>query len=198
MITKDRITLIISIVIIIAIIFVYLSMSGISGHEGTIPVEKHPVNNTPALVTNSSFKEFPPEIQDKIQIMSDMYSIPPGYWGFDSVNNEIDLVMHDVNSTAKDLRGKQIGNYSIYLFTDTELASTYPEASAHLLDLMKNPEYQISSFDMVTSGTIVNPTGPYVELHVYKTVPENEKLDNTMIKGWRILVYPLSNPLPTT
>jgi hypothetical protein len=202
MIEKNRKPLIITVmIIVIAIVFVYFSISGIFVQTGKTPVEQPLANSTPALPKiNSSFKNFPPEIQGEIQTISDTYSIPPPYWGFDPVNNEIDLIAHDINSTSaiKELPGKQIGNYRIHAFNDTELASTQSEVSAHLWELMKNRDYQISNIALVTSGSVINPTGPYVELWAYKSAPENEKLDKTMIKGWRILVFPLSYPLPTT
>jgi hypothetical protein len=40
--------------------------------------------------------------------------------------------------------------------------------------------------------------GYYAEVWVYQLTPENEKLDNTVINGWKILIYPVSPPPQTT
>jgi len=47
---------------------------------------------------------------------------------------------------------------------------------------------------MVTD-TFGDLPGNYAELWVYKSTPENKKPDNAVIKGWKILVYPMA-PLP--
>ena len=67
--------------------------------------------------TNSSLKEFPPEIQGEIQTLAEKYSIALKYWRFDRVNNEIHLYSWNTSDTnvTKDLEGKQIGNYTIHI-----------------------------------------------------------------------------------
>jgi len=155
--------------------------------KGTIPIKNLIAETTPELVNiNSSLKDFPTEIQTDIQTLADIYSIAPDHWGFDPINNEIDLLAQNIQNTStyKDLSGKKIGNFTIHIFNDTELHTTASEVNAYLNDLRKNPDYQISPFEMVYSHE-----GPYVVLWCFKLTPENKKLDNKVIKGWRIRVY---------
>lgn len=185
--------------LIITVVFVCLWISGILVPNGTSTIEKPVINNSPELAEKlSSLKPFPPEIRGEIQILAAKYSIALEWWGFDPYNNEIDLFEHGIynSSATDDLRGKQIGNYTIHIFNDTEFETTESDVRLYLAQLKKNPDYQISWIDMVTGGSIANPTGPYVELWVNKITPENQKLDNTVIQGWKILVFPMA-PLPT-
>jgi hypothetical protein len=92
-------------------------------------------------------------------------------------------------SEIKGFEGKKIGNDTIYIIHDTDFETKRSEVFAYLWELKKNPDYQISDISMVT-----DPYGPYVELWCYKSTPENKKLDNTMIQGWKILVYVESYP----
>lgn len=46
---------------------------------------------------------------------------------------------------------------------------------------------------MITD-TLNDPPQNYVDLSVYESTSENKKLDNTIINGWKILVYPESLP----
>jgi hypothetical protein len=41
-----------------------------------------------------------------------------------------------------------------------------------------------------------DPPGNYAEVWVYKSTPENQKLEKIVIQGWTVLVYPMA-PLPT-
>lgn len=186
-ILKNRIPLLLTVaIVIIAILFGYVLMSGILDQKITTPIEKPPVNNTPVLANiNSNLKAFPPDIQGEILILAEKYSIAFDYWGFDPINNEIDLIaygIHDTNAT-KDLQGKKTGNYTIHIFNDTELETSRSEVRAYLDELKKNPDYQITPFMMV-----MDREGPYVDLWCSKLTPENMELDNKVIKGWRIHV----------
>jgi hypothetical protein len=185
---KSRRSLIISAaIIIIAVLSMYLWISGILVHKGISPVEKPIINGTPDLAKiNSSLKQFPPEIQSEIQTLADTYSITPSNWGFDPFNNQIDLIAHGIHnsSATRDLEGKQIGNYTIHIFNGTELEITRPKVGKYFLDLENNPDFQIGSSEIVN-----DPKGPYVILWCYRLTSENKKLDNMVIEGWRIHVY---------
>jgi hypothetical protein len=190
---KNRMSLMISAaIIIIAVIFMYLWISGILVQKGINPIEKPTINGTPDLAkVNSSLKQFPSEIQSEIQTLADTYSIAPSYWGFDPFNNQIDLIAYGIHnsSATRDLEGKQIDNYTIHIFNGTELETTRPDVGKYFLDLEHNPDYQIGSSELVN-----DPKGPYVILWCYKSTPYNKKLDNMVINGWRILVYVESLP----
>jgi len=95
---------------------------------------RHPANEqipsitfTPASKdTNSSLKEFPPEIQGEIQTLTEKYSIPPECWWFDRGENKIYLFSSGIpdKNAIKDLQGKQIGNYTIHI--DEGLTVNHP------------------------------------------------------------------------
>lgn len=163
-------------------------MSGILVQKGTTPNEKPTVTSTPELAKiNSSLKDFPSEIQGEIQTLSDTYSITPDYWGFDPVNNEIDLLAQDIPNTSayRDLSGKKIGNFTIHIFNSTELRTTESEVQAYISPLMFTQDYQISN-SMI--GPDINGR-PSLELECRGLTPENQKLDNKVIKGWRIHIW---------
>jgi hypothetical protein len=196
---NQNLRIIAAVALIITVVLVYFLISGILIPKGASTIEEHVINSNPELAEKfSMLKSFPPEIQGEIQTLATKYSIDLEWWGFDPYNNEIDLFEHGIHnsSATDDLREKQIGNYTIHIYNDTEFETTESDVRLYLAQLKKNPDYQISWIDMVTGGSIANPTGPYVELWVNKITPENQKLDNTVMKGWKILVYPMA-PLPT-
>jgi hypothetical protein len=87
--------------------------------------------------------------------------------------------------------GEQLGKKSIRIVHDVEFESTRADVKRQLAVLRKNPEYQIAWI-----GTITDTTGDYpekyIELWVYESTQENKKIDNSVIQGWTIHVYPVS------
>lgn len=195
---KNRIMLIITAaIIIIAVFCVILWMSGLLISTKNTTIKTPTANGTPELADmDPRLTQCSPEVQNEIQTLSKKYSIPSNKWRFDPLNNEINLYAHDIRneSTVEELRAKHIGNCTLFIIHDTEFETTREEVRAYLTTLWKNPDYQIASTDM-TTDTLNNPPENYVELWVYRTTPENKKLDNAVIKGWKILVYPVA-PLP--
>ena len=170
--------------------------TGIFPKENTTP-ENPSVNVFPELnSTNTPLKNFPLEIQGEIQILAGKYSLAPNIWGFDPINNEINLYAYGIHnkSAIKELQSKQIGNYTVHILNDTEILNARSEVRNQLTQLSKNPDYQIGFIDMMTDKS--DPSGYYAELWVYNSTPENKKLDNMVIKGWKIQVYPMS-PIPS-
>lgn len=152
--------------------------------------------NPPFIDTNSSPSKLPPEVHDQMWPLKQEYHFTVNKWEFDPVKRStINLYSHDIRNATliKDLQGKQIGNYTIYIIHDTEFEAIREEVRVYLNELRKNPDYQINSISMVTDR-IHDPPENYAELWCYDSTPENKKLDNTRIKGWKILVYPVSPP----
>ncbi|HUT39304.1 MAG TPA: hypothetical protein VMW77_08390 [Methanoregula sp.] len=197
MTTKNRIPLIVTAAIItIAILFVGLWMLGNLLPKGVTTSDKASGNFTPELkITNNISKELPSPDLKKFQALQAQFGFSK--WEFDPVKKEMTLYAYDIQneSVIKNLQGKQIDNYTIQIIHDTEFKTTRAEVQKQLIKLRKNPEYQIDGIFMVTDA-FGDPPGNYAELWVYKSTPENKKLDNTVIMGWKILVYPMA-PLPT-
>jgi hypothetical protein len=150
------------------------------------------INHSPNFIDkNFSLSQLPDEIRHDVREIDN--SFPLTKWEFNSTNNAINLYTTDIRneSDIRGFQGKQIGNYSIYVIHDREFETNRIEVRDYLNGLRGNTSYQINSFEMV-----LDPKGPYVELWVYKTTEENKKMDKTMIKGWKILVYPVSPPRP--
>jgi len=195
---KNRIPLVIAAaIIIVAILFAYLWVSGIFP-KGMTTTEKPAGNVTPELNnTNSRLKTFPPEIRGEIQTLAGKYSLALNIWGFDPINNEINLYAYGIpnESAFKDLQGKQIGNYTIHIVNNTEILNARDEVYNQLFQIQKRPEYQIAHISFV-KDVFNDPQEFTVELWAYGSTPENKKLNNMVIKGWKIQVYPVS-PIPS-
>jgi|WetSurMetagenome_2_1015567.scaffolds.fasta_scaffold94148_2 hypothetical protein len=187
---KKQIPLIIAAIIVIAILFVYLWMPG-TVTKGNKTTETPSVNSTSALnKTTFYLKFFPAEIQNEVQFLAEVYSLDITYWGFDPINNEINLYDYGIQneSVLKELRGKKIGDYTIHVMNGTEILNTQDEVQNQLFQLRKDPKNQISHISMITDP-LNNPPRYYAEIVCFNSTPENRKLDNMVIKGWRIQVF---------
>ena len=198
MTTKNRIPLIITAaIIVIAVLFAYLWISGTFPKRMTT-TEKLSENFTPKFKnTNFSLNKLPIEFQDEIRHYSSG-NFTLDKWEFDPVNgDEINLYAHSVRNeeAVEDFQRKKIGNYTIHIIHDTEFETARREVEAYLSQLRKNPAYQIANFDWITDS-FADPPRQYVELWCYSSTPENRNLDNKIILGWKILVYPVL-PIPT-
>ncbi|MCK9593217.1 MAG: hypothetical protein M0Q91_14530 [Methanoregula sp.] len=188
---KNRIPLVIAAaILVVAILFAYLWVSGIFPKENTT-TENSSVNVSPEL--NTSLRNFPQEIQGEIQTLAGKYSLALNIWGFDPINNEINLYAYGIpnESAFKDLQGKQIGNYTIHIVNNTEILNARDEVYNQLFQIRKRPEYQIAHISFV-KDVFNDPQEFTVELWAYGSTPENKKLNNMVIKGWKIQVYPVS------
>jgi hypothetical protein len=198
MTVKKQTVIVVAVIIIIAVLFVSLWIFGIVPNKIS-QMEKPSENFTPTFKdTNSSPLSLPHEMQSYVSNYEDQYHFTINKWEFDPVKrNQIILFAHDIRneSMIKDLQGKQIGNYTIQIIHDKEFEENRADVEQQLVELKKNPAYQISWIGMVTD-TSVDPIGQHAELWVEGSTPENKKLDNTVIKGWKILVYPMA-PLPS-
>jgi hypothetical protein len=101
------------------------------------------------------------------------------------------LCDRDNESTVSDLQEKLIGNYTIHIIQDSEFEDIRANVSQQLRQLMENPDYQIATLGMITDR-INDPPENYVELWVYKSIPDNKRLDKTVVNGWTLRVYPVS------
>lgn len=196
-IMKNRTSLIVTtMIIIIAVLFMYLWISGIFA-TGVTTLDKPSVNITPELKdTNSSPIKLPSELRNELRTLEWKYSIGFSKWNYDPIENEIILYDYPTfnENVVKNLQGKQIGNFTIRIQHDTEFETTRVKVREQLWQLHTNPDYQLARISMITDP-FGDPPGNYAELWVYNSTPENKKLDNTVIQGWTILVYPMA-PLP--
>ena len=137
----------------------------------------------------------PGDLKNVIQSMNSNSQFSISKWEFDPSTKEIILYIYDVigQQMMDDLQGKRVGKYSIRVVHDTEFEKNREDVRQQLADLWKNSDYQIAGTAMVTD-TLNDPPQNYVEVWVYRSTPENKKLDNTVINGWKILVYPESHP----
>jgi|WetSurMetagenome_2_1015567.scaffolds.fasta_scaffold328974_1 hypothetical protein len=149
----------------------------------------------PELVdTNLSLRKIPPKIQHEIQLVTDPLAIDK--WEFDLVKrDQINVYVYDIRNESEIVgyQGKRIGNYTLHIIHDTEFETTRSEVSTYLMQLRKNPDYQIAHVSMITNS-FEDPIGYYAELGCYGSTPQNKKLGGVVIKGWTILVYPMSPP----
>lgn len=144
--------------------------------------------------TNSSLRKIPTEIRDEIQRAT--YPLALDKWEFDPVkSDQINVYVYDIRneSEIEGYQGKRIGNYTLHIIHDTEFETTRSEVSTYLMQLRKNPDYQIAHVSMITNS-FEDPIGYYAELWCYGSTPQNKKLGGVVIKGWTILVYPMSPP----
>jgi|WetSurMetagenome_2_1015567.scaffolds.fasta_scaffold43469_2 hypothetical protein len=199
MIIKNRISLIaVAAIIIITVFLGYLWITGIIPKG--LPVDNVSVHRIPEFKdVNMSLNKLPPETYGEIRTLERKNSFTLDKWEFKSAkSSEINLYAHDIRneSAINALQGKIIGNYTIQIIHDTEFEAIRADVEQQLAELKKIPDYHISRIGMVTD-TNIDPAEHNVELWVDMSTPENKKLDNTVIKGWKIHVYPMSRP-PTT
>jgi len=134
----------------------------------------------------AALQQFPSETRNDIWDYAEKYSIPFVNWGFDPVNNEIDLSAYDFHDTnaINDLNGKKIGNYTIHIFNETELKKEEPVVRAYFTELGKKPEYQIDNINLEThSGR------SYIILYYNVSTTENQKIQNSFYNGWKVKIY---------
>jgi hypothetical protein len=197
---ENRKSLIITIVILlIAVFLISLLMSGVFQMEMTSP-HNPLINKSPDFMdANSSPSKLPSDVKQDIDGISRDVVFSVNKWEFDPVKKDtIILYTYDIRnkSLIENLQGKQIRNYTLRIIHDIEFETTRKDVSDYLYDLRKNPDYQVNSVYMVTDR-INYPPGNNAEVWVYNSTPENMKLDKTMIKGWKISVYPAFSPILT-
>lgn len=192
---KTRIAVIITAaIIIVAIFFIYFQPWGDLLPNGQISTGGLSTNDSPELKNVNNSKKLPsPELQQEFRSLQSQYSLGFSKWDFDPIKNEITLYDYPTfnEKVVNDLQGKKIDNYTIRILHDTEFIVTQEEVYKQLWRLHKDPAYQLARIAMVTDA-FGDPGGNYAELWVYNSTPENTKLDNTMVQGWTILVYPMA------
>ncbi len=194
---KNQIPLIVTgAIIVIAVLFVYLWMSGII-LKGRVTTDSSMVNTTPeSNRTNYDLQFFPPEIREDILNHAKKYSVNVSYWGFDPLNKEINLLDTGTlnESVLKELQQVKIGPYNIHVLNNTEILRSQDDVYYQVSQLRKNPQYQINQISMVPYS-LNPPTRSSVELWCTDYTPENKKLNYAVIKGWVIVVI-VPVPIP--
>jgi hypothetical protein len=150
---------------------------------------------------HSSMKELPsPELMEQLKSLNfKIHGFNINKWEFGPNMNEITLYVSDINnqSVIEDFQGTHISNYTIRIIHDTEFEKTRDEVLHNLTLLEKDPRYQINTINLGTDpfGIDNPPPGYYAEVWVNELTPENRKMDNTMIQGWRIeIIKPYYTP----
>lgn len=138
-------------------------------------------------------KSIPDEVKSILESMKTDRPFSINRWEFDPATKELVVYAHDIKNerAISDYQNKPVGGYSIRVVHDTGFETTRSEVFDYLWGLRKNPDYQINSVSMITDR-INDPPENIAEVWVYKSTPENKKLDNTEIQGWKIRVYPVS------
>jgi PKD repeat protein len=139
----------------------------------------------------------PDDIKNVMRSLNDNQQFSISKWEFDPTTEELIVYTYDIGNplAINDLQKKPVGKYSIRVIHDAEFEKNRAEVQQQLVQLQKTPDYQIAWIAMHTD-TINDPPENYVELWVYKSTPENKKLDSTVIKGWKIFVLPVSQLPP--
>jgi len=184
----------VGIVIIVAVIVAYLGISGILIQEGTIPSEK-PITIVSTISTNPNILPeslASPELLEQLKNLNLQYhDFAINKWGIDPNTNEIILYMNNIRNQSQidDLQGTHICNYTIRIIHDTEFEKIRDEVYNNLTLLRKDSRYQINTINMGTNAFGISDSPRYyAEVWVNELTPENQKLDNTMIQGWRIQI----------
>jgi hypothetical protein len=143
-----------------------------------------------ALIKNQDVSD---ELKKIVQSIGRNGQFTLNKWEFNPISNEVMFYVFDIKdeSTMNDLQVKQVGNYTIRVSHDSEFEATREDVARQLGQFSKDPAYQIADVVM-TTDRVDDPPGNYAELWVYKSTPENRELDNRVINGWTIRVYPVS------
>jgi hypothetical protein len=200
-IMKNRILLVVIGIIIIFIIgVVYYEIVGVYSKGGTTAIE-NPITTVPTNFTNQNItpeKTASPELLYQLSLFSLRHKdFGIHKWEYGSNTDEITLYAYGIKneSVIENLQGTRVNNYSIRIIHDTEFERKQHELVQKLNLIQQDSRYQIDHF-----YTVVDPFGNHseytIELWVVALTPENKRLDNTIINGWKIVVYPMS-PLPS-
>lgn len=164
-----------------------------------IPAQFYPQGSMVSKTGKTQVKtqNIPDNLMDELRSLNDNGQFIISKWEFDPTSNELLIYAYDIGKllVIDDIQTKTIGEYSVRMIHDTEFEKNRADVRQQLGELMKNSDYQIASIDM-TTDTLNDPPENYVEIWVYKSTPENKNLDNSVINGWKILVYPVSQPPP--
>ena len=195
MLMKKGLPLILVSIVILSISF-WISAEFLAGMA--TPTEKLPENSNFGFNdANFSKTKLPPELRHNLAQLEDELHFTVGKWEFDPEDNTtINLYAHDIRneSMMRDIQGKQIGTYAIRIIHDSEFEVTRSEVFQQLMQYREDPAYQIANVAMITDYNR-DPSEYYAELWAYNSTPENKKLDNTVIRGWKILVYPMTKSI---
>jgi hypothetical protein len=199
---KNRISLVVIGTIIIFIFGIAcIGISGIQG-KGNSTSTENPITAVPTNITNQNItpeKTLYPELLKQLRMLNIRYhDFGIHRWEFGPNTDEITLYTYAVHneSVIQNLQGTKINNYTIRIIHDTEFEKTQHELVQKLTLIQQDSRYQIDHF-----YTVVDPFGDppedTIELWVVALTPENRKLDNTEMDGWKVVVYPMSTPVPT-
>lgn len=153
--------------------------------------------STVTVNKNDTQKELPsPELLKELRKFGlNHYEFGIHKWEFGPDTDEITLYVYSIHNQSQvdALQGTHIGNYTIRILHDTEFERTQHELVHNLTLLQQDSRYQIDHF-YTPVDPFGDPPGRWIELWCWGYTPENKKLDNTLMMGWKIFVYPMSPP----
>jgi hypothetical protein len=170
----------------------YIDQSGqVSTNPDILP---HPgyivVQSGKTLINN---RDIPIELQNVIKSVDRSDGFTLNKWELNPTDHKITFYVFDVRDekALADFEGENIGQYSVQIIQDTKFEEIRKSVSQQLINYLNDPDYQIAHIGMSTNR-MSDPPENNAELWAYKSTTENMKLDNLVINGWTIKVYPVS------
>ncbi|OPY36073.1 MAG: hypothetical protein A4E35_02115 [Methanoregula sp. PtaU1.Bin051] len=111
-------------------------------------------------------------------------------WEIDPNNEQVTFYICRVRNQDEihNIQGKKIDNWTIRIIHDTEFEKEIDSIYIELNKLKMKPELQILSFYAQKDPWVVPPKKEII-LWVKNQTPENQQLDKTDMRGWKISVY---------
>lgn len=108
-------------------------------------------------------------------------------WIADTADKRIDLICYRITPESQEVHGKTINGWTINVTYDTELKRQAEEIGAEVMRWREEPEMQIA-------GEYISLSDKEVVLFVYNYTPENQRLHNKTIDGWKIYATKAMTP----
>ena len=137
--------------------------------------------------------ELPLELKSEMENMAGN-NLPVSRWGIDSINKTFLIYSYyKTNSTISvingpellSLDGKRVNNWTIKIVYDTAFVDHMNNISN---EIHNNPEMKVSGIQWSIDG-YQNPPVYEARVYVFDYTPENQKLNGTVIDGWKFSVY---------
>lgn len=115
-------------------------------------------------------------------------------WGVDPNSQQLIIYAYDIQdqNEINNLQNKKIGNWTIRIVHDTGIENEIKEVYTELKQMETDSDLQVSGCEML-------PADRKIRMGVYKSTSDNQKLNDTVIKGWTVEVYLAGRPpIPPT
>lgn len=141
--------------------------------------------------SQKNYKDLPYELKTVLKTVKFSHKFATSRWEIDTVNRSMTIYTYGIRDEQEmnSFDGRTVNNYTIRMVHDSEFETTVQDVKKHITKFQENPDFQINRISMVTDP-FGDPPANYVELWVNQLTSKNKELDNTMIDGWIIQVYP--------